>query len=134
MPSDGQRLVQPNAREAALLVLHLLGAGGADRRRVSRARLTEVTIRRLWGRSRVPEAFLLEVQEFLLIAGWALFWAGSSYAIVRVSAVEGWPRISSKRIEEDLYRVSRGRFDFGEIEESILSNDDTADEEEDRGE
>jgi hypothetical protein len=82
----------------------------------------------------VPEAFLLEVQEFLLIAGWALFWAGSSYAIVRVSAVEGWPRISSKRIEEDLYRVSRGRFDFGEIEESILSNDDTADEEEDRGE
>jgi hypothetical protein len=82
----------------------------------------------------VPEAFLLEVQEFLLIAGWALFWAGSSYAIIRVSAIEGWPRMSSKRIEDDLQRISRGRFDFGDIEHLLLSVDDTADEEEDRGE
>jgi hypothetical protein len=134
MPSNSDRLFQPTAREAALLVLHLLGAGGTDRRRVSRARLTEITIRRLWGRSRVPEAFLFEVQEFLLIAGWALFWAGSSYAIIRVSAIEGWPRMSSKRIEDDLYRIARGRFDFGEIEQSVLSPDDIADEEEDRGE
>jgi hypothetical protein len=82
----------------------------------------------------VPEAFLAEVQEFLLIAGWALFWAGSSYAIIRLSAIEGWPRMSSKRIEDDLHRISRGRFDFGEIEQSVLSLDDIADEEEDSGE
>jgi hypothetical protein len=132
MPSYGDRLFQPTARQAALLVLHLLGAGGADRRTVSRARLTEITIRRLWGRSRVPEGFLLEVQEFLLIAGWALFWAGSSYAIIRVSAIEGWPRISSKRIENDLATLSRGRFDFDDIEHLLLSVDDIADEEEDR--
>jgi hypothetical protein len=127
---DGVRLFQPNARQAALLVLHLLGTGGVDRREVSRARLTEITIRRLWRRTRVSEGFLLEVQEFLLGAGWALFWAGSSYAIIRVAAVEGWPRISSKRIENDLERLSRGRFDFDEMEHLLLSVDDIADEEE----
>jgi hypothetical protein len=105
-----------------------------DRRTVSRARLTEITIRRLWRRTRVPEGFLLEVQEFLLSAGWALFWAGSSYAIIRVAAVEGWPRISSKRIEDDLQRLARGRFDFDGIEHLLLSHDDIADQEEDRGE
>lgn len=134
MPSQGDRLFRPSARQAALLVLHLLDAGGVDRRPVSRARLTEITIRRLWRRTRVPEGFLLEVQEFLLSAGWALFWAGSSYAIIRVSAIEGWQRISSKRIEDDLERISRGRFDFEEIEHLPLSVDDIADEEEDRGE
>jgi hypothetical protein len=133
MPSPGDRLFQPSARQAALLVLHLLGTGGLDRP-VSRARLTEITIRRLWRRTRVADRFLLEVQEFLLSAGWALFWAGSSYAIIRVSAVEGWQRISSKRIEDDLERIGRGRFDFAEIEHLVLPVDDIADEEEDRGE
>ena len=68
MPLGDDRLFQPSAREAALLVLHLLESGGIDRRAVSRARLTEITIRRLWCRTRVPEGFLLEVQEFLLEA------------------------------------------------------------------
>jgi hypothetical protein len=134
MPSQGDPLFRPSARQAALLVLHLLDAGGVDRRSVSRARLTEITVRRLWRRTRVPEGFLLEVQEFLLSAGWALFWAGSSYAIIRVAAVEGWPRISSKRIEDDLQRLARGRFDFNDIEHLLLSLDDIADQEEDRGE
>jgi hypothetical protein len=132
MPPRRDRLFQPNAREAALLVLYLLDAGAVDRRPISRARLSDITIRRLWGRTRVPEGFLLEVQEFLLGAGWALFWAGSGYAIIRVSAIEGWPLISSKRIEDDLQRISRGRFEFEEIEHLFLSVDDIADEEEDR--
>jgi hypothetical protein len=131
-------MFQANAREAALLVLHLMDHGGMDRRPVSRARLTEITIRRLWGRTRVPEGFLLDVQEILLGAGWALFWAGSSYAIIKVAAVEGWPRISSKRIENDLERLSREqRFSdgfFKEIEHLLLRGDDHAGEEEDRGE
>ncbi len=133
MPSQ-DRLFQPTAREAALLVLHLLGAGGMDRRPVSRARLTEITIRRLWRRTRVAEGFLLEVQEFLLSAGWVLFWAGSSYAIIKVAAVEGWPRMSSKRIEDDLQRLSDRRFSnefFDRIEDVLLRGDDhTADDEE----
>jgi hypothetical protein len=114
------RSFQPNPREAALIVLHLLDRKRSEGRDVSRARLTEITIRRLWARTRVPEDFLLQVQELLLRAGWALFWAGSSYAIIRVSAVEGWPRLSSKRIADNLQLMSRGHFEFDAIEPLLL--------------
>jgi hypothetical protein len=99
-------MFQPNAMQAAMLVLYLLRADTIGRP-VTRARLTELTIRRLWGRTRVQEAYLLDVQEILLNAGWAFFWAGSSYAIVKLSAIEGWPRISSKRIDNELDRLAR---------------------------
>ena len=78
----------------------------------------------------MPDRFLLKVQEFLLKAGWALFWAGSSYAIIRISSVEGWQRISSKRIEEDLRRIARGHFDFDEFEDLLRRVDETAGEQE----
>jgi hypothetical protein len=114
------RSFQPNPREAALMVLHLLDRKRREGRDVSRARLTEITIRRLWARTRVPDDFLLQVQEQLLGAGWALFWAGSSYAIIRVSAVEGWPRLSSKRVADDLQLMLRGHFEFDAIEPLLL--------------
>jgi hypothetical protein len=131
LPSPDDPLFQPSERQAALLVGHV---GAVDRGPVTRARLTEMTIRRLWRRTRIPEAFLLEVQEFLLSAGWALFWAGSSYAIIRSSAVEGWARVSSKKIEHDLDRLSRGRFDFEDVEHLLLSADHMIDDEDDRSE
>jgi hypothetical protein len=131
-------MFQPDARQAAMMVLRLLDAKTAEGRSISRARLTELTIRRLWGRTRVQEGFLLDVQEILLNAGWALFWAGSSYAVIRLSAVEGWPRISSKRIEHDLDRLARDRryavHFFDEIEHLLLAEPNRRDEEEDAGE
>jgi hypothetical protein len=131
-------MFQPDARQAAMMVLRLLDAKTAEGRSVSRARLTELTIRRLWGRTRVQEAFLLDVQEILLNAGWALFWAGSSYAVIRLSAIEGWPRISSKRIEFDLDRLARDRRHavrfFDEIEHLLLAEPNRRDEEEDASE
>jgi hypothetical protein len=132
-------MFQPDAHEAALLVLHLLDRAGSDRRPVSRARLTEITIRRLWSRTRVPEAFLLDVQEILLNAGWVFFWAGSSFAIIKREAVDGWPRISSKRIDGDLRMLARepsSRNDFfaeADILRSTLMQPDD-EEEEDAGE
>src|SRR5437016_1264379 len=92
---------RPTPREAALLVLHLLGTKELalrtkvpkTERELTRARLTEITLRRLWGRTRISNEFLAEVQEYLLHAGWVLFWAGSSYAVIQVSSVEGWARI-----------------------------------------
>jgi hypothetical protein len=130
-------MFQPDARQAAMLVLHLLHPDRTGR--VTRARLTELTIRHLWNRTRVQEGFLLDVQEILLKAGWAFFWAGStSYGIIRQSAVEGWPRISSKRIREDLDRLAEDRDypeRFFERAERLLFNDDRrGNEEDDAGE
>jgi hypothetical protein len=118
-PTD--RFYRATPREAALLVLHVLRTKQLETgREVTRARLTEITLRRLWGRTRISNELLLEVQEYLLQAGWVLFWGGSSYAVIQLSAVEGWARISSKRISEDLAKVSRGKFDF-ELLEPLLS-------------
>jgi hypothetical protein len=117
LPSTPDRLSQPSARQAALLVLHLLDEKRSEvHREVTRARLTELTIRKLWNRTRIDQALVQEVQEFLLQAGWSFFWAGSTYAVIKTDAVNGWARISYKRIEDELADVARGKFDFDLLE------------------
>ncbi len=111
------RRYKPNGREAALLLLRLIEAKdiGADRPR-TRAQLAEITLKRLWNRNRLEEQFLAEVSEWLLTAGWALLFAGSTYGVVRTSTVENWSPISSKRIQPELDAVAAGQFDFTELE------------------
>ena len=107
----------PNSRESALLLLHLIGSKENDREKsLTRVRLSEVTLLRLWDRYRLPVEFLNEVQDWLLIAGWTLFFAGKTYGAVRVDAVDNWPRLSSSRIAEDLSAVRTGTFDFAQLE------------------
>jgi hypothetical protein len=126
------RFYQPTPREAALLVLHVLRTKESETGKdVTRARLTEITLRRLWGRTRISNELLLEVQEYLLHGGWVLFWAGSSYAVIQVSSVEGWPRISSKRINEDLEKVSARKFDFELLEPLLISGSRNAEQDAD---
>ena len=94
-------------------------------RTVSRARLSQNTIRKLCGRSQIPNDFLLEVQEYLLAAGWALFCIGPThYAIVKLKSVQGWSRISSNRIADDLKLVPRGEFPWKKYE-SLLMPEET---------
>jgi hypothetical protein len=122
---------KPSALEGALLILGLAEAKEANRRgepngeepgdeasgeaarpRLRRFRVSETTLKRVLGRQRIPLDYLAEVQEWLLDAGWALFFAGSSYAMIRSSSVEGWTRLSSKLIKTELDEVSRGQFKF----------------------
>jgi hypothetical protein len=122
---------QPDARQCAMLVAHLLRAKGKEvTKPVTRARLSEVTIRRLFRRQRLPPQFLNEVQEWLFRAGWVLFSAGTTYAVVKAEVVDGWGRISSKRIRNDLEMVGRGRFDFDPLEDLLLGSDIFGDEQE----
>ena len=97
-------------------------------------RLAEITLKRLWNRSRLSDQFLAEVSEWLLTVGWALFFAGSTYAAVRTSAVENWPPISSKRIQAELNAVRAGKFDFAALEHLFDGGrgDDQVDDEDDR--
>ena len=89
---------------------------GADRP-LTRARLAEITLKRLWNRNRLEEQFLAELSEWLLTAGWALLFAGSTYGAVRTSVVENWSPISSKRIQPELDAVAAGQFDFTKLED-----------------
>jgi hypothetical protein len=107
------RLYQPDAQECAILLLILVsGDQSEEQRDISRVRLAEITLKRLWGRHRLTDDFFAEVQEWLFRAGWALFYAGTTFAMVKTKAVEGWPRVSSKRLRDKLQDVAQGQFDF----------------------
>jgi hypothetical protein len=62
-----------------------------------------------------PE-FVEEVAEWLSGADFTLFFAGSTYGLVRTSVVESWPRVTSKRLSADLLKVAQGSFDFSKLE------------------
>jgi hypothetical protein len=49
-------------------------------------------------------------------AGVTLFFAGMTYAVVKTSVVESWPRVTSRRITADLRAVAQGTFNFSKLE------------------
>src|SRR5271165_5319103 len=85
---------QVTAREGAMLIAHLIERKSAEAhgKQVTRCRLSEMTIRRLLRRKLITPEFLIEVQNWLFQAGWVLFFAGESYALVKLSVVNGWMR------------------------------------------
>ena len=121
----------PTGWQCALLILLLIQAREEELekkgspRKVSRARISQNTIRKICGRSQIPNDFLLEVQEYLLAAGWALFCIGPThYAIIKLELVLGWSRISSKRVAEELKLVPRGNFPWKKYDHLLSPNDD----------
>ena len=116
-----------------MLLLQLIAAKQTEAEKaVTRTRLSEGTLRRLWGRGRITTEFVHEVEEWLFTAGWVLFFTGSTYAMINKRAVDAWVRISSKRMDMEIRDVRRGSFDFTELEPLLLSNTETLDEVEDR--
>lgn len=127
---SASRAYQPIAREAALLVCELLRAKQAETGKpVTRARLGEGALRRLWCRGQLTPEFLTEVQEWMYRAGWVLFFARTNYAVIRLDVVDGWVRIASKRMAKTLQDVARGKYDF-ELLEDFFGADESATEDE----
>jgi hypothetical protein len=106
-----------------MLIAHLLATKQKEvHREVTRARLSEITLQRLFKRRRISPEFLAEVQEWLFRVGWVLFFAGTTYAVVKMEVIDGWGRISSKRIQADLENVWKGEFDYDTLEHLILGD------------
>lgn len=120
-------------RKCSLTILRLLQAREQETlREVTRARVSQATLRRLCGRSQIPPEFLVGIQEYLLGAGWALFCVSASYyALIQVSKVEGWGRISSKRIAHELHDIARGKYDFAPLEPLLLATQQNEEEPDD---
>ena len=78
---------------------------------------------RIFKRQRISPELLVEVQEWLFRAGWVLFFTGTTYAVVKTEVIDGWGRISSKRIGEDLVKVGRGEFDFKSLEHLLVGSE-----------
>jgi len=112
------RPYQPDALECAILLLLLV-----QPKERTRIRLAEITLKRLWKRRRLGDEFLREVQEWLFRAGWALFYAGTTFGLIKTKSVAGWPRVTSKELEAELEKVVRGRFDFSRHYHLLLDDE-----------
>ena len=119
----------PNAQECAIILLYLIETRGKDSQPITRVRLSELTLRRLWSRNRLPSEFLEEIQEWLSRGGWSLFFAQSTFAAIKTSAVQNWVRVSSKLMADDLDLVERGEFDFEKYVHLISNMNSNANEE-----
>jgi hypothetical protein len=109
-------MYKPTPREAAMLLLYALEERGQRRGKpLTRARLSRLTLNRLWNREQLNEAWLRDVNEWLLSVGWLVIDAEATYGVIKTSVIENWPRVASKRIE-DLDQVGRGNFDFSNLE------------------
>jgi hypothetical protein len=117
------RPYQPDAQECAILLLLLIQPRGLRRKEHTRFRLAEITLKRLWNRHRLRDEFLREVQDWLFRAGWALFYAGTTFGLVKTKAVEGWPRVTSREVEAELKKVARGQFDFARHYHLLLDDE-----------
>jgi hypothetical protein len=125
-----RRATRPTERQCAMLIVHLLATKKAEtEREVTRARLSSVTVQRLFGRRQISAKFLGEVCEWLFPVGWVMFFAGTTYAVVKMDVVQGWGRISSKRIGDVIEKAGRGEFDFDPLEYLLLGSESPAEEE-----
>ncbi len=113
------------AKECALLVRRLIEvkAEGATKP-LSRFRVAELSLRRMWGRQRLTQDFIGEVNEWLFRSGWVLFFAGNSYGLISVDVVEGWSRLTSKLISAETSQALAGRYDFTALEELLTVKED----------
>jgi hypothetical protein len=110
-----------DAQECAILLLLLIDT----REGTTRVRLSEITLKRLWGRHRLNDEFLEDVREWLIRGGWSLFYAKNTFAAVRNTVVENWPRLSSKRLADVLKQVEEGVFEFDEHADLVTNPNDT---------
>ncbi len=117
---------KPDPRECAILFLKLIEEREKRRdKKMTRAKISEGSLKGLWKRGRFSDPFLAEVQDWLLSAGWALFYAGRVYGAVKTDAVGNWPTLASTRIGSVLDQVGLGEFKFEELE-YLLSDGDYA--------
>ena len=128
---------RPTAFQAALLLLRLRELRDEEKNKtktkdkkekgMTRFRVSELTLKRICGRPRLHPEFLTEMQDWLLRAGWAFFFADRSFGMIKLEAVESWTRLGSKRIADELDAVAKGDFDFApllQLAETDLSAQD----------
>ena len=109
-----------------MLLLQLIEAKHTETGKdVTRTRLSEATLRKLWCRSRITTEFVHEVQEWLFMAGWILFFAGSTYAMINARVVDAWMRISAKRMAKQIAEVQSGKDVFAELEHLLLRKEES---------
>jgi len=109
-------IVKPSSEQSALMVLRALEERGQRRgKELTRARISGATLKLLCNRETITPQWLDELNEWCLSAGWVLIHAGSTYAAVKMSVIENWPRVAAKHLATELEAVKRGKFNFNSL-------------------
>jgi len=121
-----------SAYEAAILTIYLIQAYGQEKgRNATRARISQATLRRLADRERLRSAFIDEWVDELAALGWSAFPVGDNFAIVESASTDGWPRIATSRIREELQKIHDGDTEeFERIADEVAAEAEDATDEE----
>jgi hypothetical protein len=113
---DGPK--RPTASQCASVLLHVFALTDKSRNKsgrkpLTRAKLSQGMLKELWKRPRLTPEFVQEVSDWLVGAGWVLFYAGRIYGAVRVSAVVNWPRVSANPLPaQEREKIAAGNYDY----------------------
>jgi hypothetical protein len=97
----------PTAAEVATLTL-CLGRDYAEEKgtRLTRFRISTRSLRQISGRSHLRDVFLEDWAAALDQMGWKVICCGDHNGLIREDAIDGWSRLSSKRIASQLKGVN----------------------------
>ncbi len=110
-------MVKPDEQQAALILLRALEERGERRQKpLTRARLSQLTLKLLWNREQLSREWLEKVNDWLLSAGWTLVYTGSTFGVVKTDVVENWPRVAAKHIKAEVEKMMLDQSKFAELE------------------
>jgi hypothetical protein len=114
--------------EIMILILISIKRYADERGRdITRLRLSSSALRRITGRQRLHDSILNDVIEQLGLHGWTAFPIRDGLALIQSAAVDGWTKMSARRVGAELRAIAKGRaLDIGKLE-AELGIDDVSD-------
>jgi len=100
---------RPTPAETATLTAFLIQDFATDRgKATTRIRLSSNTLRALGNRGTLRNVFVDDWMEELDALGWMSLRYRDGFALIEAKSIDGWGRVSSKRIRAVLRRVHAG--------------------------
>ncbi len=122
----------PSAAEAAMLIALCLKRKETEAgKEFARVRVSEKAFERLTRRRRIDGRFVSDLNEALLDQNLLVILTGDAIGVLKASAVKGWPRMTSDRLNGELRNLRRGKLDFDEFAHELDVEGVELDEDED---
>lgn len=122
----------PNPYEIALLFLLAIKRYREQHgKEITRLRFSARSLHRLTGRERLHGSVYYDVFEQLRWHGWTAFLLRDGVALILTTSVEGWTKVSSRRVSVEISDAAKGRLDVSKLEVELGIDDDVSLEETD---
>jgi hypothetical protein len=86
---------------AQLLILNLFRFSEEKNKEISRCRFSKATLKRIAGRKKLRESFLMDLSDELFSLNWHFIeHSDTEFAIIQVGKIDVWTKIASSRIND----------------------------------